>query len=262
MQEIYDWSGGEAYERYIGRWSSPVAHEFLRWLALPAGLDWFDLGCGTGALSEALLQDAEPRSLRAYDLSPEYASVARDRLRDPRVFVGEADARSVPEGAAGFDVVVSGLMLNFVPEPRDALAEMRRLARPGATVAAYLWDYAEGMTLLRRFWDAAVELDPAAAELDEGPRFPLCRPEPLRDLFMAAGLAGVEVQPIDVVARFSSFDDYWWPFTGGQGPAPGYLATLDDGHRDALRRLLRTRLPREGAFDLTCRAWAVRGTIA
>ncbi len=129
-------------------------------------------------------------------------------------------------------------------------------------MAAYVWDYAGEMQLIRTFWDAAVELDPAAAALDEGRRFPLCRPEPLRELFESAGLRDVQVRPIDVPTRFADFDDYWQPFLGGQGPAPGYAASLDEAHRGALRELIRTRLPfaPDGSIPLTARAWAVQGT--
>jgi SAM-dependent methyltransferase len=127
--------------------------------------------------------------------------------------------------------VVSGLVLNFVPDPALAAREMTRVARPGGRVAAYVWDYAGRMELIRHFWDAAAALDPAAAELDEGRRFGLCQPEPLGRLFRDAGLADVGVRPIEVATRFRDFDDYWDPFLGGQGPAPGYAMSLDEPGR-------------------------------
>jgi SAM-dependent methyltransferase len=161
-----------------------------------------------------------------------------------------------------FDAVVSGLTLNFVPEPDRAAAELARVAAPGGVVAAYVWDYAEGMAMMRYFWDAATALDPAAAELDEGRRFPLCQPDALGRLWTGAGLADVEVRAIEVPTRFADFDDYWTPFLGGQGPAPGYVMSLDEERRDALRDLLHARLPsaQDGSIPLTARAWAVRGT--
>jgi SAM-dependent methyltransferase len=164
-------------------------------------------------------------------------------------------------GDGEFDAVVSGLVLNFVPGPAEALAELTRVAAPGGAVAAYVWDYADGMALMRRFWDAAAALDPAAAEVDEGRRFPLCRPEPLRELWTGAGLAGVDVEAIDVPTVFADFDDYWTPFLGGQGPAPGYAMSLPEDRRAALRESLRERLPvaADGSIRLTARAWAVRG---
>ena len=152
-------------------------------------------------------------------------------------------------------------MLNFVPEPEQAVAEMARVVRPRGVVAVYVWDYAEGMELIRRFFDAAVEVDPAAAELDEGRRFPLCRPEPLRDLFVTTGLGDVDVLPIDVPTVFRDFDDLWQPFLGGQGPAPAYASSLDEERREALREGLRSRLPiaPDGSIALRARAWAAIG---
>ena len=156
---------------------------------------------------------------------------------------------------------VSGLVLNFVPDPVAALREAGRTARPGATIAAYVWDYAGEMQLIRRFWDGAVALDPGAAGLDEGVRFPICAPGPLRRVFEGAGLTSVSVRAIDVPTTFATFDDYWSPFLTGVGPAPGYASALDDASRDRLREHLRTTLPVEpdGSINLVARAWAVRG---
>jgi hypothetical protein len=141
---------------------------------------------------------------------------------------------------------------------------MRRVTRAGGTVAGYVWDYADGMQMIRAFWDAARELDEAAADLDEGVRFPLCRPQPLRDALSTAGLTGVEVHPLDVPTVFADFDDFWRPFLGGQGPAPGYCTSLPAGRRDELRDLLDARLGRDeaGRIALTARAWAFRGTVS
>ena len=139
---------------------------------------------------------------------------------------------------------------------------MVRVVRPGGIVAAYVWDYAGRMELMRYFWDAAVELDPAAGALDEGLRFPLCQPAPLAELFEGAGLQRVEGREIEVPTRFKDFDDYWSPFLGGQGPAPGYAMSLDEPRRAALRELIRSRLPiaADGSISLVARAFAVRGT--
>lgn len=255
------WSAGDAYEPYVGRWSRLVAADFLRWLESPAGLDWLDVGCGTGALTRAILDQAQPRSVRSVDLSSDFIAYARAHVVDKRVAFEVADARALRYDDASFDAAVSGLALNFVPQPERAAAEMARVARPGGVVATYLWDYAGRMEFMRAFWDAAAALDPAAAALDEGRRFPLCRPEPLAALWQAAGLDGVEVRPIDIPTHFRDFDDFWMPFLGGQGPAPGYVASLAEAQREALRERLRASLPVDagGALRLTARAWAVRG---
>lgn len=152
-------------------------------------------------------------------------------------------------------------MLNFVPDPATALAEMRRVGVGGATVAAYVWDYSKGMQLILHFWDAAIALDPAAAEFDEAARFPLCRPGAVGALFSDGGLRQVETTAIDVPTMFRDFDDYWTPFLGGNGPAPAYCATLSDDAREQLRQRLQDSLPIEsdGSIQLSARAWAVKG---
>ena len=255
------WGSGNAYEPYVGRWSRPVAREFLGWLAVPPGGRWLDVGCGTGALSETILSLANPGEILGIDPSPAFVAFARDRVRDPRVRFDVGEAQALQADAATFDAVVAGLVLNFVPEPGGAVSEMARVARPDGTVAAYLWDYAEGMQMMRHFWDAAIALDPAARELDEGSRFALCRPEPLADLFRSAGLEDVEVRAIDVPTVFRDFDDYWSPFLAGQAPAPAYAMSLSEEGRAELRDRIKANLPTnaEGEHYLTARAWAVRG---
>jgi SAM-dependent methyltransferase len=255
------WAVGDAYEAYVGRWSRGVAEAFLRWLEVPAGRRWLDVGCGTGALTATVLAMADPAEVVGVDMSEGFLANARARIVDPRSTFHAGDARSLPLPDRRFDAVVSGLALNFVPDPGRAAAEFARVAAVDGVAAAYLWDYAEGMAMMRYFWDAATALDPAAAELDEGRRFPLCRPEPLRDLWTDAGLDKVTVQAIEVPTVFADFEDYWRPFLGGQGPAPGYVMSLTEEQRDALRDLLRVRLPvnPNGSIPLTARAWAVRG---
>ncbi len=255
------WNSGDAYEPYVGRWSRLVAREFLGWLAVPACRRWLDVGCGTGALSQTILALADPSEVVGIDPSPAYVAFARHRVKGARIRFEVEDAQALQAAPASFDAVVSGLVLNFVSEPDRAVSEMARVARPGGTVAAYVWDYAEGMQLMRHFWDAAVALDPSAQELDEGRRFPLCEPEPLTDLFRRSGLEEVEVRAIDVPTVFRDFDDYWSPFLGGQAPAPGYAMSLSEERRAALRERIRAGLPTnpEGEHHLIARAWAVRG---
>jgi SAM-dependent methyltransferase len=255
------WARGEAYEPYVGRWSRLVAKEFLSWLAVPPAARWLDVGCGTGALTAMILAMASPSQVDAIDASEGYVAYARGMTQDPRVRFQVADARALPEPAEARDAVVSGLVLNFVPEPARAVAEMARVARRGGTVAAYVWDYAGKMELMRHFWDVAVALDSSARELDEGRRFPVCRPEALAALFVDARLGEVETRAIDVPTVFRDFDDYWSPFLGGQGPAPGYAMSLSEARRAALRERIRASLPvgPDGSVHLVARAWAVRG---
>jgi len=256
------WDDAERLERYVGRWSRLVAREFVDWLDGPPGRRWLDVGCGSGALTETLLAHAAPAAVVGVDTSEAYVAYAAGRLADPRASFAAGDAQALDHPDASFDAVASSLVLNFLPDPGRGVAEMARVVRPGGVVAGYVWDYAGEMQLMRRFWDAAVALDPAAADLDEGRRMAGCNPPALEALFSGAGLAGVETRGIDAPTVFAGFDDYWEPFEGGQGPAPGYCVSLPEDRRNALRERLRETLPVEadGSIRLIARAWAVRGT--
>ena len=256
------WENAESLERYVGRWSRLVAREFVAWLQVPPGSRWLDVGCGSGALTETALAEAEPESIEGVDTSEAFVAYAASRVTDPRASFAVADAQALDRPDAVYDAVASSLVLNFLPDPARGAAEMRRVARPGGVVAGYVWDYAGEMQLMRRFWDAAAELDPAAADLDEGRRMAGCNPADLEALFSGAGLEEVETRAIDVPTVFADFDDYWSPFEGGQGPAPGYCVSLPPDRRAALRERLRETLPAapDGSISLVARAWAVRGT--
>ncbi len=255
------WDDGVAYEAYIGRWSRPVAARFVDWLAIAPGARWVDVGCGSGALTETILMRADPAAVSGIDPSAAFIATARDRIRGSRAHFAVGDAASLPLDDGSADALVSGLVLNFVPDLAVAMHETRRVAVAGATVAAYVWDYAGRMDLLRAFWDAAVALEPAARPLDEAVRFPICAPEPLARAFEAAGLIDVETAAIEVPTVFRDVDDFWQPFLRGTGPAPAYVASLDKGRTAALRERLRSNLATEpgGTIRLVARAWAVRG---
>ncbi|MFF1878775.1 class I SAM-dependent methyltransferase [Leifsonia sp. NPDC058230] len=256
------WERGDAYERYIGRWSRLVAAPFLDWLGEGADRRWVDVGCGTGALSEAVLARFAPSSVIAVEPSDGFRAVAAAAVGSrATVLAGMADALPLPDESA--DVLVSGLVLNFVPDIPAALAEQRRVAHAGATIGAYVWDYAEGMQLIKTFWEAVADLEPGDTALDEGARFPICSPGALVTAFGDAGLADADVTAIEVPTVFESFEDYWQPFLGGQGPGPAYAMSLVEADRMRLRELLRSRLPvaADGTIALTARAWAVRASV-
>jgi len=263
-QQVSDtWERGSPYEQYVGRWSRRVAPLFLSWLDVPAGRRWLDVGCGTGALCAAIADRSSPSSVAGVEPSEGFLRAAKENLAD-RAMLHQGSATAIPLGDASVDVTVSGLVLNFVADQRAALTEMARVTVKGGTIAAYVWDYGGKMELMRFFWDAAAELDPSAAKMDEGIRFPLCRPEALEKLFASAGLKGVEAKAIDIPTQFANFDDYWHPFLGGKGPAPAYAMSLDEAARTRLRDRIRERLPIEasGSIPLTARAWATRATVA
>ncbi len=256
-----EWAKGEMYEPYVGRWSRPVAAQFLHWLAPPTQAAWLDVGCGTGALCQTILEWTDPRSVKGVDRSQDYVGFARRRLPDPHLSLEVGDAQGLPVDTCEFDAVVSGLVLNFIPEPARMVSEMARAVRPGGSVALYVWDYGGRTQFMRHFWNAAAALDSAALALDEGRLFPICSPDRLRDLFDTAGLLAVETTPIDIDTVFSDFDDYWRPFLGAQGPAPSYTMSLTETAREQLREHLRASLPFavDGSIPLVARAWAVKG---
>jgi SAM-dependent methyltransferase len=253
------WTSGDAYETLMGRWSELVAGQFVKSLEVPDDRAWLDVGCGTGALTRAVLAFAAPTAVTGVDRSEEYVAFARARTRDARARFQVGDAQQLEFAAGSFGAVVSGLALNFVPDPGRMVAEMRRVAGSRGVVGLYVWDYAEGMEMLSKFWEAAVALDPPASARDERRIFPVCRPPELEQLFIDAGLGTVAVHPIDVRLEFSSFDEYWRPFLSGQGPSGSYAMSLDAGRREALRARLQASIPAGGPFSLVARAWAVRG---
>lgn len=254
-----NWKLGNPYERYVGRWSRRVAPAFLSWLNEPPGKRWLDLGCGTGALCSSIVEACSPASVTGVDPSEGFLALAKEGLPGT-VALLQGSAEALPLGDAAVDVVVSGLVLNFVPDARAALREAARVTAADGSFGAYVWDYAGRMELMRYFWDAAVALDPAAAKLDEGARFSLCQPDALVALLQDAAFRKVEASAIEVPTPFTSFQDYWEPFLGGQGPAPAYAMSLDEDARLRLRDRLRSQLPvaPDGTISLAARAWVVR----
>ena len=257
------WPAGESYDLYMGRWSRRIAPRFVDWLALPDGRDWVEVGCGTGALSAAILAGAAPASLMAIEPSEGFLARAQENVADSARRPSRRVTPALPAEAASRDVAVSGLVLNFVPDRARALAEMRRVLRPGGTAAFYVWDYpGGGIEFMGAFWSAAVELDPAAEELIEGRRFPFCTPDALTALAEGAGFAGVDVhrdRGSDAVSRLrrllaavharrrSRARVLREP--GARGAASGC------GHGSS------AAFPRraDGSILLAAKAWAVRG---
>lgn len=256
------WNSGDAYDGWVGRWSRSVAAQFIDWLAMPRGLRWIDVGCGTGALTELIMRSCEPVSVVGIDRAEAFVAVARSRISDPRAAFEVGDATSLPWQDESVDAAVSGLVLNFVPDGAAMVREMRRVTRPGGCVAAYVWDYAGGMQMMRYFWDVAIALNPNDASLDQAERFPICKPGPLRMLFEEEGLMQVSTRAIDIPMVFRDFDDFWTPFLWKQGAAPTYLAKLEPAMQHRIRDELKARLPvqPDGTITLGARAWAVQGT--
>ncbi len=253
-----------AYERYVGRWSRFVARQFIAWLDIAPAQTWLDVGAGTGILTQVILQNASPTKVVGVDLSDAYVDYARQHVHDARAEFLVGDAVNITFDSPQFDVAVAGLVLNFVPSAEQAVTGMVRAVCGGGVVAAYVWDYGGKMEMMRHFWDAAIQLDPSARELDAGQRFAICEPDNLRALFESAGLDEAAVIPIDTPTQFRDFDDYWLPFLGAQGSVSKYLRGLSDATRTKLRDQLLQQLPisPDGSIALVARAWAVKGKKA
>lgn len=261
MNEFKDkWNEGDPYEYFMGRWSSLMSVEFLKWLNLPSNLNWLDVGCGTGALSKAIELHNAPKELSGIDPSIGFIEKARFRnFKKAEFQVGNVE--DLPFVNESFDVTVSGLVMNFFPDLEIALSELKRVTRHGGIIASYVWDYAGKMEFLRHFWDAASQIDSNSHELDEGNRFRICNSDNLINVFENANLKEVESVKLDIDTVFKDFDDYWNPFLGLQGPAPSYLASLNKGLRQDLKNNIKERLQFEsnGSIKLLGRAIAIRG---
>jgi SAM-dependent methyltransferase len=251
----------DAYDRHIGRYGPALADGLISAAGLRAGQSALDVGCGPGALTAALAERLGADSVAAVDPSEPFARACASRVHGVQVEVAAAEA--LPFGDASFDAALSQLVVNFMTDAPAGVGEMRRVTRPGGVVAAAVWDYADGMTLLRRFWDAAAALDPAAASLDEGVSMPNSRPGELERLWRAAGLQEAETSELVVEAAYSGFDDLWQPLESGVGPSGAYAAGLPPERRARLRDELRARLGAgDEPFRLTARAWCVVGRVS
>ena len=256
-------SDGDSYERFMGRWSRRVAPLLVSFAGVRDGDAVLDVGTGTGALTAAVAAIAPASKILGVDPSPSYVAFARAGGVREGIRFEVGDAQQLPLGEARFDRTLSLLVLNFIPDRSKALEEMIRVTRRHGVVAGAVWDYGEGMEMLRVFWDEAAALDPAAAALDER-HMPLCRKGELAAFWRKHRLRDVVEEALTVSTPFSSFDDYWVPFLERQGPAGDYVARLAAGDRETLRLRLRTRLLGGGPdrpFALQARAWAVRGVV-
>ncbi|MEZ5417220.1 MAG: methyltransferase domain-containing protein [Vicinamibacterales bacterium] len=256
-------SEAQAYERFMGRWSRSLAPRLARFAGVRDGDAVLDIGSGTGALTAAVAAMAPSSRVVGIDPAAPYVALAQSAQGTALVRFEVGDAQQMRFDRASFDRTLSLLVVNFIPDPRKALDEMRRVTRPGGTVAAAVWDYGEGMEMLRVFWDEAVARSPASDAKDER-HMPLCRPGELAALWQAAGLRDVVEEGVAVETPFTSFDDFWQPFLGKQGPAGAYTASLTEEAREALRLRLRRRLLGDGPdkpLAMHARAWVVRGVV-
>lgn len=246
--------GAGAYDRFMGRYSTPLAPVFAGLAGVEVGARVLDVGCGPGALTTELARIARPEAVAAVDPSPAFVEAARER--NPGVEVRHGSAESLPYADGAFDAALAQLVVHFMPDPAVGLREMRRVTRAGGTVAACVWDHAGGAGPLARFWEAARGIDPA---VEDESRLPGARKGDLERLFVDAGLRDVEERLLSVEVEHPSFDEWWEPFTLGVGPAGAYVTGLDADLRGRLRERCRA-LFSSGPFVVRAGAWAARGS--
>ena len=249
-----------AYDRFVGRYSGQLARAMVAKLGLGRGRSVLDVGCGPGALTAVVAETVGAESTAAVEPSEPFAAACRERVPGADVHVASAEA--LPFADESFDFTLSQLVVNFLPQPLTGLREMGRVTKPGGTVAGSVWDYSGEMTMLRAFWDTAVELDlDRAWAFDEATRFPGCTPHHLPNLWAAAGLRDATADEIVVTAHYDDFEDLWAPFTTGVGPAGEYCASLPEADRETLAQAFHRRLGSPaGPFELSARAWLAVGT--
>lgn len=261
---LEQWTSGPAYEQWMGRWSRLLAEQFLQWLAIPPDARWLDVCCGSGVLTEAIAERCSPRSVAGVDASSAQIAFANQHRRRPGISFDLADALSIPFPDASFDVALCALGLNYIPDPIRALQEMQRVTTANGLIAVYVWDYSEGATFLRHFWDAAASVDREAPHFDQARRFPMCTLEGLRKLFESAHCQRIELKALEIVTRFENFEDYWTPLLSGQGTAPNYLATRSEKVRAEIRDRLKSSFQagESESIELPARAWAARANCS
>lgn len=251
---------GEAYARFMGRYSERLAREFVRFAGVERGMRALDVGCGTGVLTAELTRRLGPHTVVGADPSEPFLAAARAQV--PAAEFVSAQAERLPFGASEFDATLAQLVLNFMTDPEAGVCEMARVTAPGGVVAACVWDYAGGMRLLREFWAAAREVKPETiGEGDKSAQSSLGREGGLTDLWRRCGLQAIRTGDLWVKASYSGFDDLWSSLLGGVGPAGAFCVSLPQNERAQLCEALRERLGvAEGPFELEAHAWAAVGT--
>ncbi|MFZ0837286.1 MAG: methyltransferase domain-containing protein [Xanthobacteraceae bacterium] len=251
------------YERFMGRWSHLLAPAYIAFAGIKNGDRVLDVGTGTGSLAATLEATMPASEIVGVDPSEGFIAYAQKNAKSTRVHFEVGDAQALKFKDASFDDALALLVMNFVPDHGKAVAEMRRVTRPQGIVSACVWDYDRGMQMLRFFWDEAVAFEPAIEPKDER-HMKLSHQGQLSDLWRQAGLMNIKEEPLTIDQAFSSFNDYWEPFTKGAGPGGAYVVSLSQDRREQLEARIRKRLlgdRNDGPFKLTATAWCVRGEV-
>lgn len=262
-KEAIMFSRAAGYERYMGRWSRLLVPGYLDFAGVRDGQRILDVGTGTGAVALGIATRTSSAEIVGIDPSEAFLAAGKKQAASGRIRfeVGDAEAMRFPD--ASFDQALSLLVLNFVKNPEKAIAEMRRVTRPGGTVSACVWDYNEGMQMARFFWDEAVALDLSMASKDQR-NMKFARQGELGDAWRTAGLTAVKEQALVIDQRYANFADYWLPFLEGAGAAGAFVASLSPERRNEIESRLRKRMlgdRPDGPFTLKGRAWCVRGEV-
>jgi SAM-dependent methyltransferase len=251
------------YEHFMGRWSRQLAPAYIAFAGAKNGDRILDVGTGTGSLAAALESSMPASEIVGVDPSEGFIAYAQKNATSPRAQFEVGDAQVLRFKNASFDSTMALLVLNFVPDHNKAAAEMRRVTRPGGIASACVWDYDAGMQMLRFFWDEAIALAPAIEPKDER-HMKLSRQGQLGDLWRKTGLTDVREEPLTIEQHYSSFGDYWEPFTRGAGPGGAYVVSLSEDRRQQLEARIRMRLlgdRPDGPFTLKAKTWCVRGEV-
>ena len=251
------------YERFMGRWSQVLAPRFIAFAGIKNGQRVLDVGTGTGSAAAAVEAGMPASEIVGIDPSAAFIAYAQKNAKSARAQFEVGDAQALKFKDASFDQTLALLVMNFIPDHGKALAEMRRVTRPQGTVSACVWDYDAGMQMLRFFWDEAIALDPAIEPKDER-HMKLSHHGQLGEAWRKAGLVNVQEAPLVIDQVYSSFNDYWEPFTKGAGPGGAYVVALPQERRQQLEANMRKRLlgdRQDGPFTLAARAWCVRGHV-
>lgn len=265
MPSTFNVNRADGYEQLMGRWSRRLAIPFINFAGVSAGERIVDVGCGTGSLTFALAEATEIGEVNAVDLSPVFVEEATRRNTNSRIHIQKADACALPFAEGEFDRAMSLLVLHFVPEPAKAVAEMRRVVRPGGTVSAAVWDHLGGLSCMRMMWDTVAATSQKAR--DARSRYfwqPMMQPGEMKNCFIEQGLLEVEERSLLIRMDYASFDDYWGPIATGEGPLGNYVSSLDAAERASVDAAVREAYEggkADGPRSFAAVAWACRGIV-
>ncbi|MGX5802885.1 class I SAM-dependent methyltransferase [Bradyrhizobium sp. Arg314] len=265
MTSTFTVHAASGYEQLMGRWSRRLATKFIDFTGLAAGEKVLDVGCGTGSLTFELAKSADLAEIQAIDFSPVFVAAAKEKNTDPRVTISQADATALPFADNAFDRALALLVLHFVPEAGKAVAEMRRVVRPGGVVAAVVWDHYGGMAGMRMMIDTVAALSESGRQMRNRYCFqPMMQPGEMKRTFVEQGLADVTETELMVRMDYQNFDDYWAPIGAGEGPLGKYMATLDAAERERVEAAVRDAYQAgrpDGPRSFANIAWACRGIV-